>query len=202
MGLVFFLTLVRILLGPLFLFVYLNYEALGIPLLYLPYLLILILGASELSDLFDGILARKRGQVTELGKIVDPMADSIFRITVFLAFTQGIIQLPLLAVCIFLYRDAIISTLRTVCALRGVALAARLSGKIKAIFIALVALSILILMIPYTLGMMELATLQKTAFYVVLTAGIYTLISAAEYLIANRSYIEKALKSSSSQHSS
>ena len=40
----------------------------------------------------------------------------------------------LFLVLFFFYRDSVISTLRTVCALRGVALGARLSGKIKAVF--------------------------------------------------------------------
>jgi len=188
-----FLTLSRILLGPVFLIVYLYSHNLGISLALLPYVLLLLAGLSELSDVFDGALARKQNKVTDLGKLLDPMADSIFRLSVLLAFTQGVIQLPLLLVCVFFYRDTIISTLRTLCALRGIALAARLSGKIKAVIQGAVVFFILILMVPYSLGCLDLQLLQVASFYSVLASAIYTLYSGAEYIYANRKYIKKAV---------
>ncbi len=193
MSIALILTLSRILLGPIFLVVYLYSQDLDIRLAVLPYILLVLAGISELSDAFDGALARKQNKVTDLGKLLDPMADSIFRLSVLLAFTQGAIQLPLLLVCVFFYRDIIISTLRTLCALRGIALAARLSGKIKAVIQATVVFFILILMVPYSLGCLDLQLLQAISFYSVLTAAIYTLYSGAEYIFANRKYIKKAV---------
>lgn len=193
MGIALYFTLVRILLSPLFLFIYLYYEELGVSLRLLPYLLISLMCISEFSDLFDGFIARKKNQVTELGKLLDPLADSIFRLSVFLTFTQGLIQLPLLLVLFFFYRDSIIGTLRTLCALRGVTLAARLSGKIKAVIQGIVAFFILILMIPYSLGLLELHLLRQMSLIAVLIACLYTLFSGVEYIFANRIYIKKAL---------
>ncbi len=193
MSIALILTLSRIFLGPIFLVVYLYSQDLDISLAVLPYILLVLAGISELSDAFDGALARKQNKVTDLGKLLDPMADSIFRLSVLLAFTQGAIQLPLLLVCVFFYRDIIISTLRTLCALRGIALAARLSGKIKAVIQAAVVFFILILMVPYSLGCLDLELLQAISFYSVLTAAIYTLYSGAEYIFANRKYIKKAV---------
>lgn len=187
------LTLSRILLGPIFLIVYLYPSHFGITLSWLPYLLIGIAGISELSDLFDGRMARRHNRVTDLGKLLDPMADSIFRLSVLLGFTQGMIQLPLLLVCLLFYRDMVISTLRTLCALRGVTLAARMSGKIKAVVQAVIIFFILVLMIPYSMGCLELGALQSMSYYSALIAVIYTLYSGVEYIYANRKYIEKAL---------
>ncbi len=187
------LTLTRVVLSPIFLAVYLYYREMGISLLFLPYFLMFLVVISELSDVFDGILARKKNQVTDLGKILDPMADSIFRLSVFLTFTQGLIKLPLLLVLVFLYRDSIISTLRTVCALRGVALAARLSGKVKAVIQALTAILILVLMIPYSLGYLKLSLLREISLYAVLTAAVYSVFSGIEYVYANRNFIKKAI---------
>lgn len=187
----------RILLGPLFLLIYLYYGAAGISFKVLPYFLLLVMALSELSDLFDGFLARRRNQVTDLGKILDPMADSIFRVSVLLTFTQGVIQLPLLLVFVFFYRDMVISTLRTVCALRGVALAARWSGKIKAVIQAVVGFFIVILLIFFSWGSLTLHQLQSFSFYAVLISALYTLGSAVEYLIVNRVYIQKALSKKS-----
>ena len=143
-----FLTIGRIFISPVFLIFYLKYQQLGITLRALPFVLLFLLVLSELSDFFDGFLARRFNLVTELGKILDPMADSITRLTILLTFTQGFISLPLLLVFVFVYRDAMISTLRTVCAFRGVTLAARTSGKIKAVLQASSIFAILILMIP------------------------------------------------------
>lgn len=193
MGIALTLTLGRILLGPIFLLVYLYYKQLGISLFVLPFVLISLLAIAELSDLFDGMAARRKNQVTELGKILDPMADSIFRFSVFLALTQGFIKLPLWLVLVFFYRDTVISTLRTLCALRGVALAARLSGKVKAVVQGVAAFIILILMIPYAMGLLDLQLLRQISFYVVLTAVSYSLFSGIEYIFANHIYIKKAI---------
>jgi CDP-diacylglycerol---glycerol-3-phosphate 3-phosphatidyltransferase len=187
-----FLTLGRIVISPIFLIFYFYYQKMGITVTSLPYILLALLVVSEVSDSLDGYVARKFDQVTDLGKILDPMADSIARISVFLTFTRGFVQLPLLLVFVFLYRDVIISTLRTLCALRGVTLAARMSGKIKAVIQGAVAIVIVLLMIPFSLGMMKLATLQSTSLILVSLAALYTLLSGVEYIWANRGYIAKA----------
>lgn len=187
------LTLGRILLSPLFLIAYLYYQQLGISTFAMPFVLIGIVGLAELTDMLDGVAARRRKEVTELGKLLDPMADSIFRLSVFLSFTQGIISLPLWLVLLFFYRDSIISLLRTLCALRGFTLAARFSGKVKAVIQGVFALIILILMIPYATGDLALQMLQSISFYLVLGAVIYSLFSGVEYLRANLSYIKRSL---------
>ena len=187
-----FLTIGRLFISPIFFIFYLKYEKLGISLHALPFILMFLLVISELSDFFDGFLARKFNLVTELGKILDPMADSITRLTILLTFTQGFINLPLLLVFVFVYRDAMISTLRTVCAMRGVTLAARTSGKIKAVIQALSIFIILILMVPFAWGSLSLEQLQDTTFYIVIAAAIYTLFSAGEYIYVNRAYIKQA----------
>lgn len=193
MNLALFLTLGRILLSPIFLVVYLYYTKMGISLLALPFVLIGLVLLAELTDLFDGMAARRKNQVTELGKLLDPMADSIFRLSVFLALTQGPVKLPVWLVLIFFYRDSVISLLRTVCALRGYTLAARFSGKVKAVVQGVAALSILVLMIPYAIGILNVELLRDISFYIVGGAVAYSVFSGIEYLKANQSYIKKAL---------
>ncbi len=188
-----YFTLLRILISPLFPVLYLGYEWLGIPLVWIPPIMLLLLLVSEFSDIIDGFLARRSNQVTDLGKVLDPMADSITHISLFFTFTQGAVQLPMLVVLVFLYRDFFISTLRTLCALRGFALAARVSGKLKAVMQAVVAVLIVVLMIPYTLGYLSLELFQKISLYAALVAAIYTAASAVDYFYANRFFIKKAL---------
>jgi CDP-diacylglycerol--glycerol-3-phosphate 3-phosphatidyltransferase len=194
MTLAHYFTLLRVLVSPLFPLFYLEYEWFGISLKVLPYVMLGLLCICESSDLIDGMIARKRNQVTDLGKVLDPMADSITRISLFLTFTQGVVALPLMLVLVFLYRDFFISTLRTLCALRGIALAARFSGKMKAVLQAIVLFLILILMIPQSLGLISLAMLRQVSLFATLIVALYTVISAGDYLYANRLYIKKAFQ--------
>ena len=190
------ITIIRVFISPIFLLVYMEHNELGISSIVLPYILIFLLAVSEMSDVIDGYVARKYNQVTDLGKILDPMADSIARISVFLTFTQGIIHLPMLLVFVFLYRDSVVGTLRTICALRGFALAARSSGKAKAVVQAVVAFCIIVLMIPNSLGYISTLVLQRICSILVGMAGIYTVYSGFDYIFANRDYVKRLLTTS------
>lgn len=192
-----YLTVLRLILIPLFPLFYLQYEAFGISPIYLPYVLLGILLLCELTDVIDGLVARVKDQVTDLGKIMDPMADSITRVLVLFTFTQGWVSVPILLIFVFLYREFFITSLRTICAVGGYVLAARKSGKIKAVLQASVNIFIVLLMIPFTLGWMTLELLQKLSFYVILVAAIYSLLTTIDYVYANRIYLKKALKKKS-----
>lgn len=196
MSIAHYFTILRILLIPLFPLLYLYPQIVGLNTGNLPFVLMVILGICEFSDLIDGFVARKKNQVTDLGKVLDPMADSITRITVFFTFTQGIVHLPLLLVLVFIYREFVVNTLRTLCALKGFALAARASGKIKAVLQAATMFFILILMALFNYGYLSLKTLQSLSVISVSIIAAYTVLSAFDYFYANRSYIKKALKKS------
>jgi CDP-diacylglycerol--glycerol-3-phosphate 3-phosphatidyltransferase len=187
------LTFFRIFISPIFLLVYLKHEEFGISSTLLPYVLLFLLGVSELSDALDGFLARKFNQVTDLGKIFDPMADSISRLSVFLTFTQPPVNVPLLFVFMFLYRDSVTSMLRTICALRGFALAARPSGKIKAITQGVCAFIITLLLIPHSLGVVSSEALSVISSWCVVLTALYALYSGVEYVLANWKHIQRVL---------
>lgn len=188
-----YFTFVRIFISPLFMIIYLEHNALGIDSILLPYILLVLLGISELSDAFDVFLARRYNQVTDLGKVLDPMADSIARISVFLTFTVDPVKLPIPLIFIFLYRDSVVSTLRTICALKGFALAARTSGKIKAVIQAIAAFLVILLMIPHSLGLLSTSTLHFVGTVTVSFAAFYTIYSGIDYIYANWHYISKLL---------
>jgi CDP-diacylglycerol--glycerol-3-phosphate 3-phosphatidyltransferase len=85
----------------------------------------------ELSDLLDGFVARRFGQESELGKVLDPCADSIARVTYFLCLSgSGIF--PLWVVLVVVYRDVAVAYIRVMLSTRGFLMPARLSGKLKA----------------------------------------------------------------------
>jgi CDP-diacylglycerol--glycerol-3-phosphate 3-phosphatidyltransferase len=126
------------------------------------------------------------------------MADSIYRISVFLTFTLPPVQLPMLLIFVFLYRDSVISTLRTICALKGFALAARPSGKLKAAIQAVAAFVIILSLIPYSLGYLSETALHLASTITVTITAIYTLFSGVDYIYANRHYISQLLQTKKS----
>ena len=194
MNIAHFFTLIRLVLSPLFPLLYLKYEWFGLSFGTLPYVLLTLLLVCECSDLFDGFFARRHNIVTDLGKILDPIADSVTHITIFFMFTQGVFQLPLMIVFVFLYRELLIGGLRTLCALRGFTLAARFSGKVKAVLQGVVCALMIALMIPYSKGYIPLETLQSSGFVLAGLVALYTVISVADYTFANREYIRNALR--------
>ncbi len=87
---------------------------------------------SEVSDGVDGYLARRTGQVSAVGKILDPMADSLYRISVFTAFAANH-WMPVWMFLIIAWRDVSVSYLRVAAEQTIGTMAARSSGKWKAI---------------------------------------------------------------------
>ncbi len=99
------LTASRLALAPVF---FVLFElAVGGPL-WLIALVCATFAAIEISDLLDGHAARALNQESEFGKVLDPFADSLSRLTYFVAFA-GVGILPLWILLILIYRDVAVA---------------------------------------------------------------------------------------------
>lgn len=99
---------------------------------------------AAVSDLWDGWLARRRGQITDHGKLLDPLADKLLLAAALIPFyllTSDRPELaglplyghvPLWVVLVLLGRELLVTGLRTVFARRGRVVQARKAGKYKA----------------------------------------------------------------------
>ena len=76
-----------------------------------------------ISDFFDGHLARKYGLVTNLGKLLDPLADKILVCAAFV-YLSAVGMCPFWVTVLILFREFLVTGLRQLAALRGEALAA------------------------------------------------------------------------------
>lgn len=85
------------------------------------------------TDALDGYLARSRGEVTNFGKFMDPLADKILVAAALLALCELQI-LPSWVALIILTREFIVSGLRMLAASEGVVIAASWYGKAKTVF--------------------------------------------------------------------
>ncbi len=91
---------------------------------------------AALTDMLDGKIARKTGQITDLGKLLDPIADRLlYNMGFLLIVIDETIPHPYGVICfaILLFRDFIIDGIRQVAASKNVVVQAFWSGKIKAI---------------------------------------------------------------------
>jgi CDP-diacylglycerol--glycerol-3-phosphate 3-phosphatidyltransferase len=149
----------------------------------------------ELSDVFDGPVARMRKEVTDFGKIFDPICDSLSRQTVFLAFLlSGII--PLWMFLIFMYRDAMMSFLRIMCAVDGSVIAARISGKIKAIIQAAASFCVIAISLAHAYNVQAIPDRlwgRHPGFWIMLAAALFTFFSMFDYLIPNWHVLKKRM---------
>ena len=87
---------------------------------------------SELTDLLDGMIARRRGEISDFGKFFDPFADTLTQVTYFFCFVIDGILSPVLFLAV-LYREISILFIRNLMMKKGIAMGARIGGKIKTV---------------------------------------------------------------------
>lgn len=180
------ITLIRIILIPIMVFLYL---ATFIPYGKIIALAVFILAAC--TDFLDGMIARKYGLVTNLGKFLDPIADKLLTAgALLLVVCDMTIPAPygVIIAIIILGRELIISAFRQVAATKNFVMAADKWGKVKTIFqdIALPALFFLSLIYQYSWFSQIFVFVYEIICYVLIgIATLLTIISGLNYLIKN-----------------
>ncbi len=113
---------------------------------YLPKLMAFVVFLiAAVSDIFDGRLARERDEVTDLGKLLDPLADKLLLfaclIPIYWITRYPMSQyeipwwgnLPLVVALLLVGREIVMTVFRHVAKRRGVVIAADTAGKVKTI---------------------------------------------------------------------
>jgi CDP-diacylglycerol--glycerol-3-phosphate 3-phosphatidyltransferase len=138
----------------------------------------------ELTDWLDGTLARRFGWQSPLGRFLDPLADSVARMTAFVALHSCCGLVPLGMLLCLLWRDQLVAYLRVAAAQRGRDVGARRSGKLKAM--AQAAAIDLVCMgrvaAQPELRWIEPSTLQAASFWLMAVATAVTVVSALDYV--------------------
>ncbi|MBN2049127.1 MAG: CDP-diacylglycerol--glycerol-3-phosphate 3-phosphatidyltransferase [Spirochaetales bacterium] len=178
------LTVLRIVLSPVFFVVWFFPLWTGKGFFLSAVLLIVLFIVQEVTDVLDGAIARKQGLVTDLGKVLDPFADVMSRMTFFICFT-GTGFMPLWIFTLLIYRELAMTFLRLLMIRQGVALAASIWGKLKAVVyniagiagVAIVALS------RFGVPGDVVDILKKVALYIFLLAAFSSMASFATYAV-------------------
>lgn len=179
-------TASRIALSPVFFFLYTTAVRNGVATPLALAALWVIFFVMEISDFVDGQVARRTGTVTDIGKVFDPFADSVARLTYFLSFMVAGL-LPAWVFLLVLYRDLGVSYVRLLAMKSGVTMSAQVSGKIKAFIYAIAGGAGLLLASLNSLVGGQVAavfgTITQISFWICGATAVWTMI---DYTLAYR----------------
>jgi len=189
------LTFFRAILSPVFFIVYFlpgffsSWFTIGtfwtVPVLWLIFIV------SEVTDLLDGIAARKRNEISDFGKFFDPFADTLMQITCFLCFViDGIF--PAILFLLVIYREFSILFIRNLMMKKGIAMGARMGGKIKTVTYIIAGGAALLTVSLQRVPIFEfLFPYFKTGAIIIFAISvILSLVSFADYLLIYRKTLQ------------
>jgi len=166
------LTVSRILLTPLFLILFFSKWEYG------KQLSLLTFGFASLTDVYDGHLARKGGEVTSVGRFLDPLADKILASAALVAFVMtGLVSLWLVAVIVG--RDVLVTFLRIYALYNGKQVATsklaryKTSLQLAAIFVVLGVMNLQMSFLKNLGGAEEVANLLMSIVALLTVIGIF-----------------------------
>ncbi|MFV2082183.1 MAG: CDP-diacylglycerol--glycerol-3-phosphate 3-phosphatidyltransferase [bacterium] len=142
----------------------------------------LVFSAAAITDILDGYFARKTGQVSEFGKLIDPIADKMLIATAMIMLVH-LQRAPAWMVALIISREFAVSGLRAYATTRGVVIPANFPGKLKTTIQVLAVIGLMVnfpfLGIPF----------GQLGFILFIAALIITLWSGYVYF---RDYVKEA----------
>jgi len=142
----------------------------------------LIFSAAAITDYFDGYVARRYGLVSNLGKVLDPLADKLLISSAFIMLIS-LGRVPAWAVCIILGRELAVTGLRNVIAAHGQDVSASMLGKYKTGFQIAAVIPLLIHFKYFGLDFQAIGTVL---FWIAVAITVW---SGADYFIRFQKYI-------------
>ncbi len=151
---------------------------------------------ASITDGVDGYLARKRGQITTMGMLLDPLADKIMvtaALVALVAYEPQVVKVWIAVVIIG--REFLISGLRSIAASEGFTIQASDLGKLKTVT-QIVAVVLAILAhhwFEWQFGWLIIPVKWSAIAAIYFTVGV-SVISAADYFIGFWKQIDRASK--------
>jgi CDP-diacylglycerol---glycerol-3-phosphate 3-phosphatidyltransferase len=165
------ITLVRILLIPIFVILFFT----PTPDRSLSAAVIFVVAA--ITDLLDGYIARRTGQVTKLGKLLDPIADKLLVLSA-LILLVNIDRVSALVAILVIAREVAVSGIRAIAAGEGMIIAAEATGKYK---MALQVVAITLLILEGT-GLSEFGNLHLAGIVTLYLSLVFGYVSGGQYV--------------------
>lgn len=144
---------------------------------------------ASLTDFFDGLIARRKNLITNMGKFLDPIADKLLVISVLVAFVE-LNRISTFVVIIVLAREFAVTGLRLLAAEQNVVIAASNLGKIKTTTQMFAIIWLLLEPIVFVrMPNPEVYTFIGTVLVIISTA--MALISGLDYIIKNLHFLKE-----------
>ena len=188
------LTILRMVLTPIFLFLFISDD------LLMKQISLAVFFVAALSDWYDGWLARKFNYITEWGKFMDPLADKILTSSAFIGFVV-VGLLPWWMVAIILIRDFTITILRIYADRKGLVFTTSYYAKWKTLLQMVFLYYLLIIYVGSVTP--ELNTMFNEEFqallnpdllyFIMLLITIITVHSGLFYINKNKELVKKIL---------
>ena len=153
--------------------------------------------AASITDGIDGYLARKRGQITTIGMLLDPLADKIMVTAAFvalLAYNPQVVKVWIVVVIIG--REFLISGLRSIASSEGFTITASELGKLKTVSQIVAVVSVILAhgWNHWEIGGVISIPVNWYAIAAIYFAVLVSLISAVDYFIGFWKQIDHASK--------
>ncbi len=162
------ITILRILLIPIFIIL------LYVKIKYIDYIAAIAFIILALTDVLDGYIARKRDEITRLGKLIDPLADKLL-ISAALIFLIGR-GVPAWMAFIIIAREFAVTGLRLSASAKNITIQASKWGKLKT-FSQIAAIVAILINFPFN-------------WYFMLVAVILTVISGIDYFVKAKMFLK------------
>jgi CDP-diacylglycerol--glycerol-3-phosphate 3-phosphatidyltransferase len=143
----------------------------------------LLFSAAAITDYLDGFYARKRGLVSTLGKVMDPIADKLLVSSAFIMLTS-LGWIPAWIVCIIIGRELAVTGLRNIIAEKGEDISASNLGKYKTGFQIAAIIPLMMHYPTWGLNVQVIGTLFLWG------ALVFTIWSGADYFIKSRTLFQ------------
>ncbi len=151
------------------------------------------------TDYLDGFLAKRRNEISDFGKFMDPVADKILVIAAFLAFVEMKL-VPAWIIVIIIFREFTITGLRLIALVKGKVIEAEMAGKHKTVsqMVSIYMILFFIVLKEYSASIFGFWNenleffLKNIIFYMMILTATLTLISGISYLIKNKKFFINA----------
>lgn len=154
------LTFSRIILIPFFILITPTSPILGVTIFLI----------ASLTDFLDGYLARRSGQITKFGIILDPIADKFLVISALILLVD-MVRISAWIAIVIIVREFMVTAIRVVALSMDIVIPAEAGGKWKT---ATQMTSIVLLLLPYSLGFIDLYDIGLVLMYIAVVLAVVT----------------------------
>ena len=142
-----------------------------------PFIGISIFLIASLTDFLDGYLARRSGEITKFGIILDPIADKFLVISALILLVD-MVRLSAWIAIVIIVREFVVTALRVVALSKDIVIPAETGGKLKT---AAQMISIILLLLPGGIGDLDFYDVGLVLMYVALALAI---VSGVKYTVS------------------